>query len=107
MSATAAPGIARRRPATTRWGVAARVVAAFVAGYFVAWGATAFLVLVLPMGRADRVVTASLLSFAVWCAAALYAFGARTTWRAWWVLLALGVGTNALAYGFAGLAARP
>ncbi|WP_368562083.1 DUF3649 domain-containing protein [Pseudoxanthomonas sp. UTMC 1351] len=91
---------------TTRWGVASRVLAALFGGYFVAWGSTAFLTLVLPMSRVDRVVTASLLCFAVWCAAVVYAFAARSAWRAWWVLLAVGGVLNTVAYLFAEQAAR-
>lgn len=89
-----------------RWSVASRALSAFLGGYFVAWGSTAFLILVLPMSRVDRVVTASLLCFAVWCAAAVYAFAARSAWRAWWVLLTVGGALNAAAYLFAGQAAR-
>jgi hypothetical protein len=98
---------AKSRPrGASRWGVASRVLAALFGGYFVAWGGTAFLILVLPMSRVDRVVTASLLCFAVWCAAVVYAFAARGAWRAWWVLLAVGGALNAIAYGFAEQAAR-
>lgn len=110
MRTTTHPGpgpAARSRPrASSRWGVASRVLAALFGGYFVAWGSTAFLTLALPMSRVDRVVTASLLCFAVWCAAAVYAFAARGAWRAWWVLLAVGGALNAVAYLFAGQAAR-
>jgi hypothetical protein len=82
------------------------VLAALLGGYFVAWGSTAFLILVLPMSRVDRVVTASLLCFGVWCAAVVHAFAARSAWRAWWVLLAIGGALNAAAYLFAEQAAR-
>ncbi|WP_454831587.1 DUF3649 domain-containing protein [Pseudoxanthomonas wuyuanensis] len=103
------PGMAAKKSRPDRgyrWGVASRAFSALLGGYFVAWGSTAFLILVLPMSRVDRVVTASLLCFAVWCAAAIYAFVARSAWRAWWVLLAVGGALNAVAYLFAGHAAR-
>ncbi len=90
----------------SRWGVASRVLAALFGGYFVAWGSTAFLTLTLPMSRVDRVVTASLLCFAVWCAAVVYVFAARSAWCAWWVVLALGGVLNGIAYFFAEQAAR-
>ncbi|WP_242108431.1 hypothetical protein [Luteimonas aquatica] len=89
------------------WIAAARVLAALVAGYWVAWGSTAFLTLALPMSRPNRVITASLLCFAVWAAAAMYAFAARGTWRAWWVLLAIGGVLYAIALAFGEQAMRP
>ncbi|MFK3649244.1 hypothetical protein ACI2IY_12540 [Lysobacter enzymogenes] len=64
--------------------VAARAFAAIVIGYFVAYGFAAFFSLALPFSRVDAVVTASLLSFFVWCAAAMYAFAVRSAWRACW-----------------------
>jgi hypothetical protein len=70
--------------------VAARTGAALVAGYFLAYGATALLTQLLPLARADRVIVATLPSFLLWCAAAMYAFAVRSPWRAWWMLLALG-----------------
>ncbi len=99
----------RRRPPPLRYrlAVASRVLAALFAGYFVAYGSTAFLTLALPFERANRVVTASLLCFAVWCAAALYAFAARSAWRAWWVLLLVGGGLLGVALLAGDFAARP
>ncbi|MCL1634250.1 DUF3649 domain-containing protein [Luteimonas sp. SX5] len=79
-----------KRRGVPAWTAASRVLAALLAGYWVAWGSTAFLTLALPMSRANRVTTASLLCFAVWTAAAMYAFAARSSWRAWWVLLLAG-----------------
>ena len=73
-----------------RLAVASRVLAALVGGYFVAYASTALLTVILPMDRLNRVVTASLLSFAVWCAAAVWVFTARSAWRGWWPLLAAG-----------------
>jgi hypothetical protein len=108
------PGNARARvrpPAPGRaaaWPeVAALVLAASAGGYWVAWGSTAFLVLVLPMTRPDRVMAAGLAGFAVWVAAAMYAFAARSGARAWGWLLLLGAVLNALAYGLKGVAVRP
>jgi len=98
----------RRKPGwRDRAGVASRVGASAVAGYFVAHGATAFLTLVLPLGRVDRVVFASLLSFAVWCAAVVYVFAAPSAWRAWWVPSLAGALLLGSAMLFPGLAARP
>ncbi|SDW95670.1 hypothetical protein [Lysobacter enzymogenes] len=64
--------------------VAARAFAAVVIGYFVAYGFAAFFSMALPFARVDSVIAASLLSFFVWCAAAMYAFAARSAWRACW-----------------------
>src|SRR5687768_7850010 len=70
--------------------VAARAGAALVAGYFVTYAATALLRQVLAFAGSDRVIVATLPSFLLWCAAAMYAFAVRSPWRAWWMLLALG-----------------
>lgn len=70
-----------------------RSLAALVGGYLLAFGATAFLSVYLPLPRPDRVVTASLLCFAVWVVAAIYAFAARSPARVW---LVLGLGTGLL-----------
>jgi hypothetical protein len=74
-----------------RLSVLSRVLAALFGGYFVTYASTALLTVVLPMERVNRVVTASLLSFVVWCVAAIWVFGARTAWRGWWPLLLAGV----------------
>lgn len=69
--------------------IGSRLGAAMLGGYALAFGFTAFLTTYLPFARADRVVTASLLCFAVWVAAVIYAFGARSAWRAWLVIAGL------------------
>lgn len=63
--------------------LAGRISAALVGGYALAYGFTAFCSVYLPLSRADRVVTASLLCFAIWVAAAIYVFAARSAGRAW------------------------
>ncbi len=82
----AAPATARppRTGVSLRYraAVAARAFAAVVLGYAVAYGSTAFLTVVLPFARNDRVIAASLACFFVWCAVAMYAFAARSAWRA-------------------------
>lgn len=107
---TVVPASARAKKARRGvhwWTATSRTLAALVGGYWVAWGMTAFLTLALPMSRVNRVTTASLLCFAVWTAAALYAFGARSTWRAWWVLLLIGGVTYGIALASGDLAMRP
>ena len=84
-----------------------RVCAALFGGYFAAHGATAFLATVLPFARVDRVVAASLLSFAVWCGVAIYVFATRTSVRAWAVPMFSGGVLLATALIFPDVAARP
>lgn len=74
-----------------RFGAAlgARILSALFGGYALAYCATAFLSVYLPLARADRVAFASLACFLVWVLAVLYAFGTRSTWRACLVPLTL------------------
>lgn len=90
---------------TARLGVFARILAALFGGYGLAYAFTAFLSVYLPLVRADRVVYASLGCFAVWTAAALYAFAARSAARAWLVIggLALLLGLGAFLPGELGV----
>lgn len=106
-SSLSVPAAKRKRRGVPPWTAAARTLAALFAGYWVAWGSTAFLTLALPMSRPNRVTTASLLCFAVWACAAMYAFAARSTWRAWWMLLLAGAALYAPAWAFSGWAMRP
>lgn len=64
-----------------------RAVAAIVGGYAFASAAAALLAMLLPLPRADAVVTATLLSFALYAGAALRAFATPSAWRAWAELL--------------------
>jgi hypothetical protein len=90
-----------------RLAIASRGCAALFGGYFFAHAATAFLTLVLPFARAERVITASLLSFAVWCAIAVYVFSARSGWRAWWAPVLAGAALLGVQMLFPEMAARP
>ncbi|MCP8463265.1 DUF3649 domain-containing protein [Pseudomonas sp. ZM23] len=87
--------------------VAARIVSAVLGGYALAYAATAFLSVYLPMSRPDRVSLASLACFIVWVAAIIYAFGARSPWRAVWVPLALSVLLGVAAFLPTGYGVRP
>lgn len=73
----------------SRWSIASRVLAALFGGYALAYGFTAFFSVYLPLVRADRVVYASLACFAVWTAAVIYVFAARSATRAWLWLVGL------------------
>jgi hypothetical protein len=59
------------------------VLAALIGGYALAYGFTAFFSVYLPLARADRVVYPSMACFAVWVAAVIYVFAARSATRAW------------------------
>lgn len=77
--------------ASYRAGIASRTLAAVLGGYLASSSASALLALALPaMGvtRADAVINATLLSFALLTCAVLWAFAARSAARAWiWLLL--------------------
>lgn len=65
------------------WSIASRVLAALFGGYALAYAFAAFFSVYLPLPRPDRVAFAGMLSFAVWTAAAIYVFAARSALRAW------------------------
>ncbi len=68
---------------TDRLAVASRVVAAVLGGYVFANVIAIFLSEVLPMPRASAVLAMTLASFALYAAAAIWVFAARTAMRAW------------------------
>lgn len=73
------------------WAVFQRVAAAVIGGYALANLLPLALVKFLPIGRAETVMTALLLSFAFYAAAIIWVFAARSVWRAWAGLLLLAV----------------
>ena len=90
MQAPAIIKIARLRlsaGAVYRLGVASRSVAAIVGGYVLAALVTMLLSVSLPMARAEAVMTATLLSFAIYTCAVLWVFATRSALRAWLGLL--------------------
>jgi hypothetical protein len=90
-----------------RLDIAVRTLAAIALGYFLAHAFSALTAAVLPFARPDRVVAGGLLALVVWCVAALYAFAARSSWRAAGVPLALALTMLALAALLANQAVRP
>lgn len=76
-------------------------------GYLVAYASAALLTVVLPMSRINRAVTASLLSFVVWTAVAIWVFAARSAWRGWWTVLAAGAVMLGLAISWRDCGMRP
>lgn len=67
-----------------------RIVAAVPLGYAVGSLWAMALARLLPGDRAEATVTATLVSFALCAFAAMWAFAARSGWRAFWTLLLLG-----------------
>lgn len=87
--------------------VLVRTLAAVFGGYFLAHAFSALAASVLPFARPDRVVAGALLAFPVWCAAAVYAFGARDWKRAAGAPLLLALAMLGLAALLADQALRP
>lgn len=69
--------------AVYRLGVASRSVAAIAGGYVLAALLTMLLSVSLPMARAEAVMTATLLSFAIYTCAVMWVFATRSALRAW------------------------
>ncbi|OFJ50232.1 hypothetical protein BA896_012980 [Janthinobacterium lividum] len=70
-----------------RLGVASRSLAAIVGGYMLTALLTMLLSVSLPMARAEAVMTATVLSFAVYTCAVMWVFATRSALRAWLGLL--------------------
>lgn len=81
---------AGRRPWRRRGDHALRIVAAIPVGYAVASLWAMMLARLLPGDRGQATIAATLVAFAICAAAAMWAFAARSGWRALWVLIALG-----------------
>ena len=86
-----------RRNWRYRANVAARALGGTVGAYAVAALFAAAAARILPMGRLDAIVPATLLAFLVIPAVMIWAFLARGPWRAW-------AGVTALAALFAAIA---
>ena len=70
--------------ATSAWApIVSRTLAALVGGYVFTYAFTAALARLLPMEQVDALITATLLSFAVYTLAILWAFSCRSAKRAW------------------------
>lgn len=70
-----------------RLGVASRSVTAIVGGYLLAALSTMLLSVCLPMARVEAVMTATLLSFAIYTCAVMWVFATGSALRAWLGLL--------------------
>lgn len=82
---TTKPAVKRRTGASPRdrLAVASRALAAIVGGYGLAALCTTAMALLLPLARAEAVVTGTLASFVLYTCAVLWVFAARDAWRAW------------------------
>jgi len=67
--------------------IVSRCFAAIFAGYLVAATACGLLALIMPLPAAQSTLTAMMLSFSFYAAAAIWAFSVRTSWQAWRDLL--------------------
>lgn len=67
-----------------------RVLSALPLGYTVASLWAAALARLLPVDRAEAAIWATLAAFVICAAAAIWAFAARSGWRATWTLALLG-----------------
>ncbi|TLX54348.1 iron transporter [Stutzerimonas nosocomialis] len=68
---------------TPPWPVVSRILAALLGGYLFTYAFTAALARLLPLGKADAVVVATLPAFLIYTLAILWAFGCRSPRRAW------------------------
>lgn len=69
--------------AAYRWSVASRVAAAVLGGYALASAVTVLLALLWPVPKAQGVLWATMLSFAIYTVAVIWVFCARSATRAW------------------------
>lgn len=85
-------------PPADHLSILARLAAASLGGYGLATALSIALAGMLPEPKADAVLTAALLSFAIYTLAILWAFAARTARLAWLGLLAPTALCGALAW---------
>lgn len=88
-------------PFSYRLAVTSRSLAALLGGYLLAAMASVCITLLLPMPRADAVVTGMMLSFLFYLVAILWCFACRSAWHAWLGVLLPGAALaaiNGLAY---------
>lgn len=68
---------------TFSWPMLSRIVAAILGGYGFTYAFTAALARLLPLDKVDALISASLLSFAVYTGVILWAFACRSATRVW------------------------
>lgn len=72
---------------TTRLNVLSRITAAVFGGYAMSQAVSIAVAAILPISRGEGVLSAMILSFAIYTVAIIWAFAARTATRAWLGLL--------------------
>ncbi|KTC42194.1 MAG: DUF3649 domain-containing protein [Pseudomonas sp.] len=70
-------------PASYRLAVASRVCAAVLGGYLLAALSSVCLTLLLPMSKADAVLSGMMASFLFYLLAVIGCFACRSAWQAW------------------------
>ncbi|MBJ6123303.1 hypothetical protein [Sphingomonas mollis] len=92
--------MARRRGMSwrRRGDASLRILAAMPVGYAVASLWAMALARLLPMTPAGATVTATMVAFALCAGAAMWAYAARSGWRALWTLLVAGAVAGAIAW---------
>jgi hypothetical protein len=89
-----------------RGDIALRVLAAIPLGYGVASLWAMALARVIPGARSEATIIATLVAFVICAVAAMWAFAARSGWRAVWTLALLGAVAGAIAWASIGATGR-
>lgn len=77
-------------PVRYRLSVTLRAIAAIGGGYVLSAAVIALLAALLPMARAEAVVTVTLLSFLIYASVVLWVFSVRSVVRVWvWMLIVM------------------
>ncbi|MDD1014996.1 MULTISPECIES: DUF3649 domain-containing protein [Pseudomonas] len=74
---------AARLPISYRLAVTSRSLAAVFGGYLLAAMASVCITLLLPVPRAEAVISGMMLSFLFYLVAFLWCFACRSAWQAW------------------------
>ncbi|WP_010220665.1 DUF3649 domain-containing protein [Pseudomonas donghuensis] len=74
---------AARLPLSYRLAVTSRSLAAVFGGYLLAAMASVCITLLLPVPRAEAVISGMMLSFLFYLVAFLWCFACRSAWQAW------------------------
>ena len=88
---TASSGVGARE-------VVARVFAAVILGYVLANTTSILVGFLLPLPKVDSVLSASLLSFAIYTAVIMWVFAVKTLRKMWWGLCLASLATGVAAW---------